>query len=84
MCFDFSDFESRKEEDREYEVGAYKTYITLSHSIKQFGTRNAIVYNEVMEELNYCDNEGHLWPIKLFTSRPLDDKFALGPGEPLP
>ena len=65
--------ESSKDDDGMFEVGEYKTYTTLKHSLKPWGTKNAIVYNEVMEEINYCDNKGRLWPLKLFTSRPLDD-----------
>lgn len=76
MCIEFSQ-ENNKDDDKMYEVGAYKTYLTLKHSVKPWLTKNAIVYNEIMEEFNYCDNEGRLWTLKLFTHHPLDDKESI-------
>lgn len=84
MCLNFDDESRKEEDDKDYEVGAYKSYITLKNSIRPLGTRNAVVYNDVMKEINYRDNEGHLWTLKLFTSKPLSDKYSLMPSPPLP
>ena len=77
-------FDDGEDDDELHELGAYKSYITLKNSIQPLETRNAIVYNDVMEELNYRDNEGHLWTLKLFTTKPLSDKYSLMPSPPLP
>ena len=63
MCIDLNDWPER-------EAGSYEAYKALSPSIKPFKTKNAIVYNEGWKELNYRDEDGRLWSIKLFTKRP--------------
>ncbi|AGF77250.1 hypothetical protein UWK_00670 [Desulfocapsa sulfexigens DSM 10523] len=83
MCLEFNEENREEEDDEMYEVGAYKSYTTVRNSMKPWGTKNAIVYNDVMEELNYSDNDGRLYTLKLFTHHPLDDRIVLGSSDPL-